>query len=200
MTPHRNLIEPTREAAGHMGATLTSIPHLNLGLAVSGAAAAVAGVLGAGATELLGWLLVLMLVDLAAGLVRALRLPGERVSGAKFLGGFLGKLSYLMLLPVAVAVEKVVLTTGLGLPGEHPVALIVVGALIMKEGASIAENVQGGERKRLLAADALVRLIRAWSEEVHEPTTIILGERPEDSVDMTEDADEDSPTTPQEAS
>src|SRR5690606_29679079 len=99
---------------------------------------------GAGAARLWVAALILMLLDLIAGLLRALVRPDEEVSGAVFLGGFFGKLLLLLLVPAAGGIDAVAslipkvaeATDGL------PATTVVLCALILHESASIVQNVK----------------------------------------------------------
>src|SRR5690606_23142065 len=71
---------------------VTTPPAANEGTVVGGIGASLAVLFGAGAARLWVAVLVLMLMDLVAGLLRALVGTDEEVCGAAFLGGFLGKL------------------------------------------------------------------------------------------------------------
>lgn len=123
---------------------VTTLPPLNEGTIVGGIGASLAVLFGAGAARLWLAVLVLMLADLLAGLLRALVRPDEEVSGAAFLGGFLGKLLLLLLVPAAGGVDAVAallpklaeFTDGL------PATTVVLCALILHESASIVQNVK----------------------------------------------------------
>lgn len=123
---------------------VTTPPAANEGTVVGGIGASLAVLFGAGAARLWVAVLVLMLADLLAGLLRALVRPDEEVSGAAFLGGFLGKLLLLLLVPAAGGVDAVAallpklaeFTDGL------PATTVVLCALILHESASIVQNVK----------------------------------------------------------
>lgn len=137
-------LTPLREALGQLVQSVTSLPPLNGGAIVGGAGGVLAIVFGAGASRLWVVVMIVMLVDLTAGLLRALVIPGERVQGSVFLGGFLGKLLLLLLVPAAGAVDEVAsLVPAIrdvmeGLPATSAVLV----ALIIREVASIVENVK----------------------------------------------------------
>ena len=123
---------------------VTTPPTLNEGAIVGGIGSTLAVLFGAGAARLWVAALILMLLDLLAGLLRALVRQDEEVSGAAFLGGFFGKLLLLLLVPAAGGVDAVAsllpklaeFTDGL------PATTVVLCALILHESASIVQNVK----------------------------------------------------------
>ena len=132
------------EAARAFIQAVTTPPAVNEGTVVGGIGSTLAVLFGAGAARLWVAALILMLLDLIAGLLRALVRPDEEVSGAAFLGGFLGKLLLLLLVPAAGGIDAVAallpkvaeFTDGL------PATTVVLCALILHESASIVQNVK----------------------------------------------------------
>lgn len=130
-------------------ATLFGVPQLNsLAGAVGAAGSLLAAVLGPTTPILLGYLAVMMLGDLMAGLLRALRRPDERVDAAVFAGGMIGKLLRVLIVVPAVGIEKVMASMGVATP-QHALPMLVVCALILFECASIVQNIQAAEGKIL---------------------------------------------------
>jgi phage-related holin len=111
--------------------------------AMAGAGLAViAGILGPHGPELLVWVLAAMGVDLAAGLLRALVVHDEDVSGARFVTGVLKKLLMLTLVFPAAMVDRVAHISGVVSDGVGPVTFAIMVGLMMYEGASITRNVK----------------------------------------------------------
>jgi hypothetical protein len=138
------ILIPLREAVAQLVQSVTSPTPLNGGAILGGAGGVLAIMFGAGASRLWVVVLIVMLVDLTAGLLRTLVTPGARVQGSVFLGGFLGKLLLLLLVPAAGAVDEVASMVPAirdvmeGLPATSAVLV----ALIIREVASIVENVK----------------------------------------------------------
>lgn len=139
------IMVPIREAIAQLVQTVTSPPPMNGGAVFGGAGGVLAVIFATGAPRLWVVLWVVMLTDLGSGLLRALVIPGQRVNGPIFLGGFLGKLLLLLLIPAAGALDEVA-----SMAPEHiaaisnvlPATSLVMVALIMREVASIVQNVK----------------------------------------------------------
>src|SRR5690606_16043353 len=80
---------------------VTTPPTLNEGAVVGGIGSTLAVLVGAGGASLWVAGLVLSLAGVRAGPLHAVVRPGEEVGGAPFIGGFLGKLLLLLLVPGA---------------------------------------------------------------------------------------------------
>lgn len=134
MQQYNPVVEATVVVARSAAQTVSRLPEISPGSLIAGGMGLIAAVIGAEQAVLMVYLLVLMGVDLAGGLLRALILTDEEVDWRRFMGGILGKFMLLLLLPVAQSVDHVV--------GSNPIVVkaVLVG-LMMHEGSSIVQNV-----------------------------------------------------------
>lgn len=137
-------LTPLREAFDQLVQSVTSPPPLNGGAILSGAGGVLAIIFGAGASRLWVAVLIVMVADLVAGLLRALVVPGERVQWPVFFGGFLGKILLLLLIPAAGAVDEVatLVPKVRDLIGDATAVQAVLIGLVVHEVASIVQNVK----------------------------------------------------------
>lgn len=137
----------------------------NPGLWVASAPPLVASLLGAKGAILFYYVLVLMGCDLLSGLLRALIRPEEEVDGIRFLGGFLGKLLMLMVLPVAHAMDFAITLTSVVDAGARPLVMAALIALAAHEGASIVQNVLRVKPDLARALAPLTKVLRHHRKE-----------------------------------
>jgi len=137
----------------------------NPGLWAASAPPLVASLLGAKGEVLFYYVLVLMGCDLLSGLLRALIRPDEEVDGIRFLGGVLGKLLMLMVLPVAHAMDFAITLTSVVDAGARPLVLAALIALAAHEGASIVQNVLRVKPEMARALEPLIKVLRQYRKE-----------------------------------
>ena len=129
-------------------------------------------ILGDGTAHLAAWIVVLMLFDLASGLLRARILPEQEVCWPKFAGGMLGKLLLLMLIPAAKGADVALRAAGVALEwGDLTVVTFTMAGLMMHESGSIWRNVTL-VKGRLTAGAAIARAISlfgARAQGLEEP-------------------------------
>src|SRR5690606_34027988 len=103
--------------------------------------------------------------DLLSGLLRALIRPEEEVDGIRFLGGFLGKLLMLMVLPVAPAMDFAITRTSVVAAGARPLVMAALIALADHVGASIVQNVLRVKPDLARALAPLTKVLRHHRKE-----------------------------------
>lgn len=136
-------------------AILPQSAHERAGALGGGIIAIISGLLGQHGPELVVWILALMGIDLASGLLRALIRETEDVSGRQFAKGVLKKMAMILLLAPAAAVDRALHLSDLIADTAGPTGFAVLIGLMMYESASIVRNVNKAVGSTILTLQLL---------------------------------------------
>lgn len=146
--------------AGYAVGSLKSLGQLPVdttGVAVTGAAAAVAWAFGSANIPILWVVGCAMLGDLVVGAMKAVVDPLEDFSIARLYGGLLGKIFRSLLIPIASLVDWLYIVSPLPLPDGYEAAfpvtsLVMLGLAAAEITSTLAKFKEGGVSPSLIAA------------------------------------------------